>query len=148
MKKRIIVIISAFVLILIGLYFFVTNNYISKYGNRIVFVAIGSSKVSAELVVDGKKMERGLGMRNNICSSCGMLFKFQKVGRYTFWMKDMRFPLDIIWILNNSIVYVEKNVKHDFAGFLVPSENADAVLELNAGYLDKNNLKVGDIVTF
>jgi len=60
----------------------------------------------------------------------------------------MRFPLDIVWIDNDTIVHIEKNVQPDFAGIITPSENADTVLEINAGVADKTGLKVGDKAGF
>ena len=59
-------------------------------------------------------------------------------------MKDMRFPLDIIWIKNGEVVYVEKNVSEKFSGTLSPQAEADSVLEINAGNADKLSIKVGN----
>ena len=39
-----------------------------------------------------------------------MLFRFSQAEKYSFWMKDMRFPLDIIWIKNREVVHIEKNI--------------------------------------
>ena len=64
--------------------------------------------------------------------------------QYSFWMKDMRFPLDIIWIKNGEVVHVEKNVLENFSGILSPQVDADSVLEINAGNVDKLDIKIGD----
>jgi uncharacterized membrane protein (UPF0127 family) len=64
-----------------------------------------------------------------------------------FWMHDMKFPLDFAYIENNKIVEIFKNVpiytNNEFTK-INSVENSDMILELNAGFLDKNNIKVGD----
>jgi len=60
----------------------------------------------------------------------------------------MRFPLDILWILDGKIVYLEKNVSEKFAGILSPPIVADQVLEINAGIADKLGVKAGDEIKF
>jgi uncharacterized membrane protein (UPF0127 family) len=77
-----------------------------------------------------------------------MLFEFSQSGRYSFWMNDMRFPLDIIWIANGKIAHIEKNVSEKFAGTLIPLSDADRVLEINSGIADKLGVKVGDMISF
>ena len=55
---------------------------------------------------------KGLSIKNTLNESEGMLFPFDTPGEYSFWMKDMKFPIDIIWIDSNyKIVYIEKNLQ-------------------------------------
>ena len=60
----------------------------------------------------------------------------------------MRFPLDIIWILDGKIVHIEKNVSEKFSGTLSPQVDADSVLEINAGIVDKIGIKISDKTSF
>jgi len=116
-------------------------------GNRSEAV-INEQKFKLEVVSNDKERVRGLGGRNNICDSCGMLFQFPTPGKYSFWMKDMKFPLDIIWISGNKIIYIAKNVSPDYQGTINPPDLADKVLELNGGKCDKDGIKEGDIINF
>lgn len=90
--------------------------------------------------------EKGLGGRDNLCEGCGMLFVFEKPGRYAFWMKDMRFSLDIIWLSGDEVVFVAHDVSSNFSGVIESSVFADRVIEVNAGVA--NNIKEGERVKF
>ena len=114
------------------------------HGNKIEIVKIGNEKFYSEVVLSDTKMKKGLGGRNKLCDSCAMLFKFPQVGKYSFWMKDMRFPLDIIWIKDGTVVHIEKNISENFSETLSPQVDTDSVLEINAGNVDKFNIKIGD----
>lgn len=127
--------------------YFLTYVY-SIYGNKIVVMDVKKDAFRVEVVSTPDKLARGLGKRKKLCDSCAMLFVFQKEGNYSFWMKDMLFPLDIIWIYDNKVVDIEKNVQADFGGILTPKNSVDAVLEINAGKSDKLGIEVGDELKF
>jgi len=75
-----------------------------------------------------------------------MLFLFDKSGRYAFWMKDMKFPLDFIWIAGDKVVDIDENIPPDYSGTLKPETPVDKVLEINAGVCEKYGIKKGDEV--
>lgn len=112
------------------------------------FVEINNHKFSVEIADTAEKRSRGLGGRENLCSDCGMLFVFPEAGDYSFWMKDMKFPLDIIWIDGNQVVYITKNITPDYIGTISPGAPADKVLEINAGLSDKYRIQEGDLLIF
>lgn len=67
----------------------------------------------------------------------------------TFWMKDMLFSLDIIWIDNGKIVGINKNVsvpKNDIIPTYTSTQPITHVLEVNAGFASKHNIEVGSTV--
>lgn len=108
-----------------------------------------------ELAITPDQQEKGLSIKNNLTNNEGMLFPFNTTGDYSFWMKDMKFPLDIIWInSNNEIVHIEKNLQPCIFILFCPSysppanSNSKYVLEVNANYTTKNNIIVGDKVSF
>lgn len=109
-------------------------------------VTLHSFEFKAEIADNYEKRKKGLGGRNGLCQNCAMLFEFPTKGKYSFWMKDMEFPLDIIWISNGKIVHMEKNIKSDFQNILNPEKEADMVLEINAGKADSMGLQIGDEV--
>lgn len=107
-------------------------------------VSVGDRSFSVEIAADAASRTRGLSGRDGICHGCAMLFLFDAPGTYGFWMKDMRFAIDIAWIHDGRIVHVERHVPADFPGVLYPSEEATEVLETDAGALD--GVGVGDEV--
>lgn len=127
---------------------YVSTKAYSFQGNRIVTVVVDGNRIYAELVTSKEKMGQGLGGRESICESCGMLFRFNKPGRHAFWMKDMRFPLDILWISNGKIAYIRKNVPASSDQVMMPPMDADQVLEVNAGSVDRMGLREGDDIAF
>jgi len=77
-------------------------------------VRIGKVSLDVELAKTATQKEKGLGGRDCIGGKDGMLFIFNRPDLYTFWMKDMRFPIDIIWIgPDKKVVKIESNVSPD-----------------------------------
>ena len=94
--------------------------------------------------------ELGLGGRKGLASSTGMLFVFDINGDYGFWMKDMQFDIDIVWIDENKrIVHVESNVlANSYPQVFRPTTPALYVLELPAGFVLQHKIALGDSVLF
>ena len=92
--------------------------------------------------------EQGLSGRKSMKDDEGMLFIFDTPGRYGFWMKDMNFPLDIIWINDDGIVVsVERGVAvESYPKAFINQSNARYVLEINAGLAEKFGLYIGSKV--
>ena len=79
-----------------------------------------------------------------------MLFIFLIPDKYGFWMKDMKFSLDLIWMDKNlAIVDMTKNLSPEtFPAVFSSSSPVKYVLEVNAGWSDRNKIKIGDTVVF
>ena len=117
-------------------------------------IKVGSTLINVEVADTMDKRTKGLSGRNSMDLNYGMLFVFDSKGILpVFWMKGMLFPLDFIWIANGKIVKVDRNIPIPKAD--TPDENLptykttvpiDYVLEVNAGFIDKNNIKVDDPV--
>jgi uncharacterized membrane protein (UPF0127 family) len=107
---------------------------------------IGGTTYAIELASTDIERTRGLSHRDGLCSVCGMLFIFDAPDFQSFWMMDMRFPLDIIWISERHVVHIEHRIQADDKRILRPDVKADMVLELNAGAAD--NLAIGESVVF
>jgi len=91
--------------------------------------------------------EKGLSGRDFLPQDEGMIFLFDKPDYFSFWMKGMKFPLDMIFINNSKIVAIFRNVPiQNPTDTENPHLIADKVLEINAGISKKNNFKVGDFV--
>lgn len=117
-----------------------------KYDAFPTYMELRGERFTLETVVTEKEREKGLGERDSLCKTCAMLFVFEKPGRHPFWMKGMRFPIDIVWFLGDKAVFVAENVSPDFSGILDPAVIADRVIELPPGAVKSMN--VGENVIF
>jgi len=110
--------------------------------------------VTIEIADTDEKRALGLSFRKSLPEKNGMLFIFETPGTYSFWMKDMNFPLDMIWIgEDNTIVDITENVPNpDLSAPLYdlphysPKVPAKMILEVNAGFSKKNVISLGDRV--
>jgi len=99
-----------------------------------------------ELAQTSQEIEQGLSNRDTRGSD-GMLFILPQEMKPAFWMKDMRFPLDFIWIRNGSIVDLTRNVPiSPPLATHTPNSSVTHVLEIPAGFIDQHNIHLGDSV--
>lgn len=107
--------------------------------------------VKAEIADTDESRQRGLMFRESLAGDKGMLFIFQREAIYSFWMKNMRIPLDMIWIgSDKKVVDIKQDVPpcRDTCESLIPLSPAMYVLEVQAGFTQKYNIKTGDPVKF
>ncbi len=110
-------------------------------------ITINSTNLIVEIVDDIARRKLGLSGRNNMCNNCGMLFIFDHSDTYSFWMKDMLFSIDIIWINDGIIVEIIKNAEipsDKKTASYTPLNKANTVLEVNSGFVERNNINIGD----
>ena len=114
---------------------------------KIISFEAGSIRV--QIADSQKEREKGLSSRKNLASDEGLLFIFEKPGFYGFWMKDMTFPIDIIWLDENlRIVHVEKNISPEtFPTIFSSPIPSQYVLEINSGLSDQLGLTAGSKIT-
>ncbi|MFA6274939.1 MAG: DUF192 domain-containing protein, partial [Candidatus Paceibacterota bacterium] len=114
-------------------------------------VQIGNISIPVELATSTKAVTKGLSGRPSLDQDKGMLFVFDLPYRYRFWMPEMNFPLDMIWIENGQIADITKDVTNDFDPsspvFYQPNIPVRYVLEVNAGFAQRHNFKISDQVT-
>jgi len=109
-------------------------------------------KIIAELALNDEQRQRGLMFRKNINKDQGMLFIFKEEGLYSFWMKNMSFPIDILWLNKEKrIVHIEQGVppcqKIPCPSY-VSKNPALYVLELKAGTVEENAIQLYDRIDF
>jgi hypothetical protein len=118
--------------------------------NRETQLTINGQPFTLELAVTPEAREQGLSGRASLALDHGVLFVFNEPDRYSFWMKGMSFPIDILWINRGKVVELVKDFPAPKSGELpaihTPSVQADRVLEINAGLSDRLNLKVGSLI--
>lgn len=93
---------------------------------------------------------QGLSGRAMLHDNEGMLFIFETPGKYPFWMKDMRFPLDIIWIGDDRrVTEITPNVSADsYPRHFSPHVPVRYVLEVNAGFSRRFGIATGTPVSW
>jgi uncharacterized membrane protein (UPF0127 family) len=153
MKKHSILISIIIVCVaLLGLYFLTENGSkeenISKDKGEAMLV--GDKKIKVEIADTEEERTLGLSGRNSLCAGCGMLFSFAQRGKYSFWMKDMNFDLDMLWIDGSRVIQIDKNIPHagGTSEIRFPQAPVDKVLEINAGKSDDLGIRIGDEAKF
>jgi uncharacterized membrane protein (UPF0127 family) len=118
-------------------------------------VRISSETINAEVASTDASRTQGLSGRPCILPNQGMLFVFDKPGFYSFWMKDMKFPIDIIWISpEHKVVGLERDVEpstyYTKNPFFINDKThiAQYVLELKANRSTDMHMTLGTPVTF
>lgn len=146
---RIYAIVLLPIAVAIGVFFFLRDD---QAGERVSDAPIGSSVevggriFSVEIANTPELRHLGLGERDSLPEDAGMLFLFDRPDTYGFWMKGMRFPIDIAWIYDGRIVHIERSIPADSKRTMYPGTPATMVLETNAGALESAD--VGSEVLF
>ena len=153
------------VAIFIGLIGYATRYFVKKDASTpsvvnknlaIGHLTINNIRVDIEIAQTDEQRAKGLSFREDLRQYSGMLFDFKgKNVRPIFWMKDMRFPIDIIWIKNGKITKINTNIQPEKGDTLEKNYRLyqtpvviDYVLEMNAKWCDQNGVSVGDEVNF
>lgn len=114
---------------------------------------IGNTSLSVEIADTDSLRQKGLSGRDSLSENSGMLFVFPKSSFPSFWMKDMKFALDLIWITDGKVAQIDKKVQpepgktNSELTLYSPEKPIDYVLEVNSGFSESHNIKVGDSVT-
>ena len=143
-----LVVVMVLVVVGLGVYFLYFKNPVNTTFGK---VTIGNKVFAVEVADTPYKKEQGLSNRNSIgLGTDGMLFVFDVPARYAFWMKDMRFVLDFVWIKDDRVVWVDSNVAPPKPGETLasfsPPEEVNYVLELPEGMVQKYGIDKGNIV--
>jgi uncharacterized protein len=123
----------------------------SKYMQAIV--TANGFGIRADLAITSDQHIKGLSIKNHLRENQGMLFMFERPARYGFWMKDMNFPIDIIWLDNNrTVVHIEHDLVPCHSDFQCPTytphKDSLYVLETVAGFSQKHRVTIGTQIDF
>ena len=146
MPNKILLIILATASLLLA----TTNLVQHRVLNKLTHSEIGTFKLEVEIADDDAERAQGLSGREALAPDRGLLFVFDEPAAAGFWMRNMNFPIDIIWIDGAwRVVGITANVSPDsFPQVFYPPEPIKYVLETNAGWALKNNLQIGESVLF
>ena len=112
-------------------------------------VCVKDACVQAEIADTLTQRDEGLMYRTELAEGRGMLFIFEIEDIYSFWMKNMQIPLDMIWINgDNVIVDIKAKVPPctDACDSLTPANKAKYVLEVSSGFCERHSIVIGDRV--
>ncbi|MCC7436496.1 DUF192 domain-containing protein [Candidatus Nomurabacteria bacterium] len=110
---------------------------------------IGSMSIPVTVADTEEEQQKGLSGTTSLPQDAGKLFIFNTEGDYGFWMKDMAYSLDIVWIDKNfQIIDITENISpNTYPEVFYPSQKAQYVLELNAGFSTEHNLHKNQLIT-
>ena len=150
MKRKNFVAFLIIAVVFLAGFFLISHSAKNLLPQDIKYVQIAGQEIKVELALTEAEQNKGLSGRSELRDGEGMLFVFAKPGKYSFWMKDMNFPIDMVWLGEDlKVVYIKKNADPKlYPETYGPETDAKYVLEVVAGFSDKNNLKVGDSVVF
>lgn len=102
---------------------------------------------SLEHAITPQEHQQGLQYREGLCDTCGMLFSFESMSERVFWMPNVPFSIDIIFIDNNGkVVTVHSRAKPNQTEERYRSQPAQYVLEVPANYADNNQITEGVVL--
>jgi len=154
MRKKTMLIISISFVLFIGVaalswyILFTLRGVNPPLGKSVLHV--GSAAFDVEIANTTTTRARGLSGRESLAENEGMLFIFNSPGIHGFWMKDMKFPIDFVWIRGDKVVGVTENAAPEPGVAMwnltlyYPPEDVTHVLEVPAGTVEKRSIKMGD----
>ena len=140
--------ILGLVIIFGSIFLFSKQESIDK--NQIKILKIGDKSLKLEIADTPKVRNRGLSGRKSLPDDTGMLFIFDQSGKYGFWMKNMNFAIDIVWIDEYfKVVDIDQEVTPDtFPEIFYPSGPIKYVLELPGGKSQNYAIDIGSQMYF
>lgn len=119
---------------------------------RQVDITLANDTVVRAYIADSpKEREEGLGPFDYLPQGQGMLFVFEQETIPVFWMKDVEYPLDIVWLHNGSVVGTEEGLspdERDERPTYSPTVPVTHVLEVHAGVVEQEGIKIGQRLEF
>ena len=113
-------------------------------------VSIGTKTFRADLAVTDHDRQKGLGGTDELSHSEALLMVFEHEDKWSIWMKDVDYPIDIVWINDNKqVVDSVKSAQPDsYPSKYVPRRDARYVLELPEGSIKQYGINVGSSIKF
>jgi hypothetical protein len=122
----------------------------SAYTYQKASIKLPDVTIIVDIADTGEKRELGLSGRDGLALNHGMLFVFEHADKYGFWMRDMNFPIDMVWIdTDKRIVDITHSATPEaYPKVFYPSSQSLYVLELTSGFADAHNMKIGELLNF
>ena len=138
----VLIILAGYIALSDGRYYEVKRFFIPLES---VTVSVGKNQLFVDVVSTDDDRAKGLSGREKLGEKEGLLFVFEDDAPHGIWMKDMRFPIDIIWIGSDSMVIevVENAMPATYPEVFRPDGDAAYVLEVNAGVAERIGIQKG-----
>jgi hypothetical protein len=109
---------------------------------------LGTTTISLEHAETMAEKIHGLSDRESLPKDRGLLFTFSEPQKTGIWMKNMHFPIDVLWLDENfKIVHIVRDMKPEsYPNVFYPPQPAIYVLEINAGIVSSGGIKEGDVI--
>lgn len=145
LSRRRLMVFLAIVLALLAVFLYLAWRQ-RQFGRA--WVTLGDDiRVAVEVADTDETRRQGLSGRDALTADSGMLFLFARPDRFGFWMKEMKFSIDIIWIRGSEIVDLTTDVPPPAPGGALqtyfPRYPIDRVLEVPAGFCREHGLRTG-----
>lgn len=146
MKRTLIAVALIIIILAVSAGYFVFQQ---RSSNRI---SIHGVVINVDLATTPAEQEKGLSGKDSMAKDHGMLFVFQSEDYWSFWMIEMKFPLDMIWFNSSrQAVFFEENLPPcgpTVCQVFTPQVRAMYVLEVNAGFIATHQISLGDQFNF
>lgn len=113
-------------------------------------VGLNGLKITVEIAANPESRAIGLSKYKTLYYNRGMLFVYDQTQKQCFWMKDMKFPIDILWVgSDKQVLHIEENVQpNTYPKQFCPDVAVKYALEVSAGLVDRQNIKTGQKLSF
>lgn len=141
-RKDSLAVICALALLCVGI--------VVPASSQLVTVRVGGGSVSAKVAITAEQQTKGLSGVASLAPDAGMLFAFKASGEHSFWMKDMRMNLDIVWFnADRQVIKIDKNVSPaSYPQKLSAGGATRYVLEIASGAADRLGITEGAVAQF
>ena len=142
-----IILIVGSVLVLVAL----VASYVTANFQPTTEVRIGSGVFHVRLATTETDRQVGLSGVEKLAVNGGLLMVFDADDKWGIWMKDMKIPIDIIWLNGDKkVIYMVTDASPDTSTSKVftPKSPARYVLEVPAGMVKKSGIKINDTAVF
>ncbi len=152
MSMKTLAVLFGIILGISAMSFFYVGKFRASY--KKATIEIGAKRFSVDVAETMGSRAKGLSGREKLDKDEGMFFIFGSPGKYGFWIKDMKIPIDIIWIKENKIIGFEENISPQIGAsefnlkMYYPPESVKYVLEVKVGTVSEMGFKIGDEIRY
>jgi uncharacterized membrane protein (UPF0127 family) len=113
-------------------------------------LSIGNTTIVVETANTYTARINGLSGREGLDERAGMIFEFMDEDYHEFWMKDMKFPIDIIWLDKDfKVVDIKRDARPEsYPESFSPKEKSKYVIEVVSGFADRHEVSIGQKVSY
>jgi uncharacterized membrane protein (UPF0127 family) len=117
----------------------ISNDFQAKYE-----IKINSQKIKVQIAENPEDRYKGLSGVEKLPSKNGMLFLYDELSHCSHVMRGMKFDLDFVFLKDQKVVHLKKEIPFDFKGAIQSKFLCNQVLEINSGEIEKLDIKIDD----